>query len=134
MEFGPLIAAAPQIKIHLAAALAAFVLGSIVLLNRKGTRVHKFMGWTFVILMTLTAASAIFIRRTEGIPNIAGFTPIHAFVLLTAVALPRAILHIRAGRVSAHAGTMIGLYIGALLIAGALTFLPGRIMHRIFFG
>jgi len=29
---------------------------------------------------------------------------------------------------------MIGLYVGALLIAGAFTFLPGRLMHQIFFG
>jgi len=27
---------------------------------------------------------------------------------------------------------MIGLYVGGLLIAGGLTFLPGRIMHRLF--
>jgi uncharacterized membrane protein len=29
---------------------------------------------------------------------------------------------------------MFGLYIGGLLIAGALTFAPGRLMHRLFFG
>jgi uncharacterized membrane protein len=29
---------------------------------------------------------------------------------------------------------MVGLYVGALLIAGALSFAPGRLMHRMFFG
>ena len=29
---------------------------------------------------------------------------------------------------------MRGLYFGGLIIAGLLTFLPGRIMHRMFFG
>jgi uncharacterized membrane protein len=29
---------------------------------------------------------------------------------------------------------MRGLYFGGLMIAGALTFLPGRIMYRMFFG
>jgi uncharacterized membrane protein len=134
MNFEPIAAASPQIQIHLFAALFAFVVGTIILLNRKGTNVHKAMGWTFVVLMALTAASAIFIRRTEGIPNIAGFTPIHLFVALTAVSLPMAIVNIKRGRVRAHAASMIGLFIGALVIAGALTLLPGRIMHSVFFG
>jgi uncharacterized membrane protein len=29
---------------------------------------------------------------------------------------------------------MRGLYIGGLIIAGLLTFIPGRIMYRMFFG
>ena len=29
---------------------------------------------------------------------------------------------------------MIGLYFGGILIAGGLTFLPGRLMYRLFFG
>lgn len=127
--------AAPlQIKIHLVTALCAFAIGSIILMRPKGTTIHKILGWSFVLLMTATALSAIFIRRTEGIPNIAGFTPIHLFVVLTAVSLPMAIYNIRKGRVKSHAGNMIGLYIGGLVIAGALTFLPGRLLHAMAFG
>jgi uncharacterized membrane protein len=33
-----------------------------------------------------------------------------------------------------HKTAMISLYIGALLIAGSLTLLPGRIMHAVVFG
>jgi uncharacterized membrane protein len=29
---------------------------------------------------------------------------------------------------------MIGLYIGGILIAGGLAFMPGRIMHEMVFG
>ncbi len=29
---------------------------------------------------------------------------------------------------------MISMFVGALLIAGAFTFLPGRIMHAVAFG
>jgi uncharacterized membrane protein len=29
---------------------------------------------------------------------------------------------------------MVGLFVGALLIAGAFTLLPGRIMHAVAFG
>jgi uncharacterized membrane protein len=29
---------------------------------------------------------------------------------------------------------MLGLYFGGLILAGALAFLPGRLMHRVLFG
>jgi uncharacterized membrane protein len=29
---------------------------------------------------------------------------------------------------------MIGVYVGGILIAGTLAFLPGRIMHTVIFG
>jgi uncharacterized membrane protein len=29
---------------------------------------------------------------------------------------------------------MLGLYFGGLLIAGGLTLIPGRLLHRVFFG
>ena len=33
-----------------------------------------------------------------------------------------------------HKLTMLGLFSGALIIAGIFTFVPGRIMHRVVFG
>jgi uncharacterized membrane protein len=94
------------------------------------------MGWTYIALMTVTAASAVLIRRPPGsdFPNVAGYTPIHLFVVMTAISLPLAIAHIRAGRVRQHAGAMIGLFIGGIVVAGVLAFLPGRIMHATAFG
>lgn len=135
MDPAPILAASPQIKIHLLAALGACVLGLTIFLHQKGTRFHKTMGWTYVALMTITAVSAVFIRRPEGAGwSLNGYTPIHLFVVLTAVSLPVALIAIRSGNVRAHARSMIGLFIGAILIAGALTLLPGRIMHAVFFG
>jgi uncharacterized membrane protein len=29
---------------------------------------------------------------------------------------------------------MIGTYVGGILIAGGLTFLPGRVLYNVFFG
>ena len=34
----------------------------------------------------------------------------------------------------AHMYSMIGVYVGALLIAGAFTLMPGRFFHEILFG
>jgi len=36
--------------------------------------------------------------------------------------------------VKQHRNAMISVFVGALLIAGAFTFLPGRIMHAVAFG
>lgn len=140
MDFAPILAAPTQIKVHLAAAVLAIVIGSVVLLNAKGTRFHKAFGWTYVMLMATTAVTAIFIRRPIGEgpfgegSSLYGFTPIHLFVLLTLVGLPRALVAIRRGNVGRHARAMIGLYAGGLIIAGILAFLPGRIMHDVVFG
>jgi uncharacterized membrane protein len=43
-------------------------------------------------------------------------------------------LYARRHNIRAHRQSMLGVYIGGLLIAGSLTLLPGRIMHTVFFG
>ncbi len=136
MDLTPLLEAPLQIQTHVVAVVGATLLGLVIFLNRKGTSFHKTLGWTYVTLMAITAVSAIFIRRPpgDGFPNFAGFTPIHLFVVLTAVALPVGILHIKSGRVGRHASTMIGLFVGGVIIAGVLAFLPGRIMNQVAFG
>ncbi|MDO9710716.1 DUF2306 domain-containing protein [Paracraurococcus lichenis] len=45
--------------------------------------------------------------------------------------LPVAVLHARQGRVAAHRWAMPGLFLGALVITGAFTLLPQRLMGRI---
>jgi uncharacterized membrane protein len=40
----------------------------------------------------------------------------------------------RRHHVGNHRFAMISLFAGALVIAGAFTLLPGRIMHRVVFG
>jgi len=117
----------PLVFFHLLTALAALVVGAFVLARRKGTASHKALGWTWVILMGSTALASAFIRDYR-MPNLAGITPIHAFTLLTAVNLPLGIWHIRHGNVTAHRKRMRGLYIGACVLAGIFTLLPGRFL------
>ncbi len=80
--------------------------------------------------MTLTAALAIFIQ--EDRPG--QWSLIHLFVPLTFWGVFAAIWRIRKGDGVGHRRAMFGLYIGGLLIAGGITFFPGRLMHRLFFG
>ena len=119
-----------QIKFHIAAAVGAFVIGLIILLRPKGTGFHKTLGWSWVVAMAATAISSFFITGLNG----HNLSIIHLISGWTVVALPMALVAIRRGNVKAHRRTMTGLYVGGLLIAGLLTFLPGRVMYVMFFG
>jgi uncharacterized membrane protein len=65
------------------------------------------------------------------IPRFLHFTWIRLFTLLTVVSLPLAIYKIRRGDVKGHAGSMKGLFIGGLVIAGIFTLVPGRILGNL---
>ena len=125
--FIALAATHPLVALHLAAALLALVAGALVMARRKGTPLHRVLGWSFVAAMALTALSSAFMRDSH-LPSIAGFTPIHIFTVLTLVGLPRAIWQIRRGDVTGHRRTMQGLFIGGCVVAGAFTLLPGRFL------
>jgi len=116
----------PLIALHVAAALA-LVAGSVVTARPKGTHSHRTLGWAFVALLSLTALSSVFIRD-HRFPNIARYTPIHQFAVATAIFLPLDIWHVRHGHVQAHRRTMRRLFIGACVVAGLFTLLPGRFL------
>ena len=62
------------------------------------------------------------------------WSPIHLLAIFTLVMLPIAVLHARRHHVRQHRVAMLSLFFGALVIAGLLTLLPGRIMHAVLFG
>ena len=97
----------------------------------KGTIPHRTVGWIWVALMVAIAVSAFFIHdiRMWG-----PWSPIHLLAVYTLVMLPLAVRHARRHDVRSHRGAMISIFVGALIIAGAFTFLPGRIMHAVAFG
>jgi uncharacterized membrane protein len=123
----------PLIFFHLVTAVAALLLGIVMLGRHKGTNDHRSLGWVWVALMGSTALASVFIRDYR-LPNLYGYTPIHGFTLLVAVLLPLAIVHIRRGNVRGHRKTMIGLYVGACVVAGLFTLLPGRFLGSLLWG
>ena len=48
--------------LHLGSLVPAFVIGSYLLLNRKGTPVHKFLGKIYMGLMLFTAFITLFME------------------------------------------------------------------------
>jgi uncharacterized membrane protein len=123
----------PLIFLHLVTALAALVLGVFLLARRKGTRSHRHLGWIWTALMASTALATLFIRDYK-LPNVFGFTPIHLFTLTVALMLPLGIWHVKHGRIDGHRRTMRGLYVGACVVAGLFTLLPGRFLGSLLWG
>jgi uncharacterized membrane protein len=131
MNLAPLLDAPFAIQLHAAAALAAFALGVMQLVRVKGTASHRALGYTWVGLMLIVALSSFWIHdmRIWG-----PWSPIHLLSILTLAMLPLAIYFARVHRVRGHKLTMLGLFSGALVIAGIFTLLPGRIMYQVVFG
>ena len=59
--------------------------------------------------------------------------PIHALSAWTMIGLPFGVAAIRRRDVKKHRHTMTGMFVGAIVIAGLFSFLPGRLMWEIFF-
>ncbi len=131
MALAPLLAASPIIQIHAFSAIAAFVLGIGQLVVMKGTGAHRLGGWVWSVLMLVVAVSSLWIHelRVWG-----PWSPIHLLSLLVIVAVPAAVFAARRHRVAQHRRAMIQLFFFALVVAGAFTFLPGRLMHAVVFG
>jgi uncharacterized membrane protein len=126
-----LIARQPlALQVHLGAALVALAIGLIIMARPKGRGLHRVLGWSWVIAMAITAVSSLFLTGLNG----DRVSLIHLLSGWTIIMLPMAIVAIRRRNVDAHRRRMTGLFMGGLLIAGALTFLPGRLMWHVFFG
>lgn len=131
MTLTPLLSAPPAIQLH---AFAAFTLIPLTIAQfalPRGTGLHRWMGWSWVLLMGLVAVSSFWIQEIKLIGN---FSPIHLLSLFTLGALAAAIVAARHRRINAHRRAMTWLTYGALMGAGAFTLLPGRLMHATLFG
>jgi uncharacterized membrane protein len=131
MNLAPLLNALPPIPLHAIAAMAAFVLGVVQLAAPKGTLPHRTLGWIWVLLMAVVAVSSFWIHQ---IRLVGPWSPIHLLSIFTLVMLPLGVWRAHRHQVNAHRRTMIGIFAGALVIAGAFTLVPGRIMHTVIFG
>lgn len=131
MNLAPLLDAAPAIPLHAFAAMAAFALGLVQFAAPKGTLPHRTLGWIWVTLMLVVAISSFWINE---IRLLGPFSPIHLLSIYTLVMVPLAVWKAHNHDVATHRKIMMYLFLGALLIAGLLTLLPGRVMHKVVFG
>jgi uncharacterized membrane protein len=138
MNFQPLAEATLAIQLHVATIVPAFVLGTwLIFFSTKGSRYHRLAGKAYLTLMVLTSIAAVFVRSFSGWSLEIGPVKlglIHLFIPLTLNGVWGTLAALRAGNIKAHQASMKGVYFGALIVAGLLTFAPGRIMYRLFLG
>ena len=115
--------------LHLSTIVPAFLIGTYLLLNHKGTPLHKALGKIYMSLMLFTALVTLSMSAEVGPVVLNHFGFIHLLSFLVLYTVPTAYFAARNGNVKQHRGNMIGLYVGGLLIAGAFTFMPGRLLH-----
>ncbi len=126
-----LFAAQPTVlQLHVLAALGTVALGGLILSMRKGRTFHRTAGWIWVVLMATTAVSSLFIVGLNG--DI--WSLIHLLSGWVLIVLPIGVQAARKHRVDVHRRTMTGIFVGGSLVAGAFTFLPGRLMWQLVFG
>lgn len=117
------------IIIHVATVVPAVPLGGYILLTQKGTPRHRLLGKIWLVLMLITATSAIFIQSSGG------FSWIHLFVPLTFHAAWKTIATARRGDIAGHKRHLVFTYLTALMIPGIAAFLiPGRLMNTMLLG
>ena len=115
--------------IHLATVVPAFLLGTYILLNPKGTPLHRTLGKAFMLLMLFTALLVLFMPARAPPMLFAHFGFNHLFVIPVAYFVPRAYFAARRGDIKTHMASILGVYFGAVLLAGAFAFAPGRLLH-----
>jgi len=134
MDLKPILDAPFAVKLHLVTVVPAFLIGTwLIFASRKGTPVHRAFGAIYLVLMTVTAVTTLFVHQLMPNSPFFGLSPVHLLVPLTLFAAISALWAARRHDIAGHRRAMVILYVGGMLIAGGLTFLPGRILHRVFF-
>lgn len=118
------------VMLHVATVVPAVPLGAYLLLARKGTPRHKSLGKVWVVLMVLTALSALFICHSATVH----FSPIHIFVPLTLHGAWKTIATARRRDIAGHKKALVTMYLAALVIPGLFAFAPDRVMGIGLFG
>lgn len=118
----------PIILLHLAAALAALAVGAAMFWMRKGTRAHRLVGRSWVLLMVVTALSSFWIK-TSG-----HWSWIHLLSIGVLAGLAAAIHAVIHGDIRQHKRLMSNIYVGGLIVAGFFTLLPSRLLGQLVWG
>ena len=118
---------------HLATVIPCFIIGTILLYIKKGTKVHVGLGRIYMVLMMITAVITLFMPAHVGGRFLNHFGWIHLFSFLTIYTVPTAYWAVKKGNIKSHKRKMILLYFGAIIIAGGFTFMPGRYLYELFF-
>lgn len=116
--------------LHLATVLPAFMLGTCLMMRRKGTPTHKLIGKAFLFLMLFTSVVTLFMSAQVGPKFLGHFGLIHLLSLNVIYGVPVAYWAARNGNIRQHKMNVMGMYFFGLLVAGAFALMPGRLLHK----
>lgn len=115
-----------NVWLHLSTIIVALALTPVMLLRRRGDRLHRRLGMLWLATMGITAVISFDIRLIiEG-----QFSPIHILSAVTLFAVPRIYWTARNHRVAQHRNAVRTMVLGALLIAGFFTFPFNRMLGQ----
>ena len=115
---------------HIATIVVALVLTPVMLLRRRGDRLHRRLGWIWATAMATTAAATFGIRGL----NQGSLSLIHILSAWTLIQVPLIVWAARTHNVARHRNAVRGMVTGALIIAGIFTFPFDRLMGHWLFG
>jgi uncharacterized membrane protein len=130
MRLAPLLEASLAIKIHVAAAVFAIVLGAVQFLAPKGTLPHRLFGWVWVVLLACLCVSSFFIPGSLHIGPISVF---HALSVYTLWALAMGAWAARQHRVADHKSYMAWLYGLSVVLSAVIAVVSGGVLQQVFF-
>ncbi|MBA54175.1 MAG: hypothetical protein CMK89_06955 [Pseudomonadales bacterium] len=117
--------------IHLAAACWVLVAGGLQIALKKGTSMHRRLGWSWMLSMLVVALSSFWI--TGFMDLLWGYSPIHLLSLWVIFCVLMSVQGARNQNLRRHILFAVGAYLGTVgATLGALA--PGRMLHGIFFG
>ncbi len=135
MTLEPLLQAPLAVQIHVATIVPAALIGTWqIFFSSKGAPLHRALGYVYLTLMSFTALSTLWVHQLMPHGPFFGFSPIHLLIPVTLFGVVGALRGAWTHNIAMHKRSMIGLYFGAIFVAGGLTFLPGRVMHAVMFG
>ena len=120
----------PVILVHLAFGVLALAVGAILLAGRKGARMHRVLGWAWVLAVGTVALTSLFIKTQ----NPGHFSIIHLLSGYVIIALPLAVAAARRHDVQRHRRYMTGMYLGGFAVNLVFVLLPGRLVWNLFLG
>lgn len=127
--------------LHLGTMLIALGLTPVMLLRPKGDVPHRALGYAWLSAILASAGISLFLKFDRNDGSLQGlgvftgdFSPIHALSILVLIMGPLLVYFARTHNRAAHERVVRGLVMGALLLAGGLTFPFGRLLGAWLFG
>lgn len=99
-------------SIHLASAIWVLVAGILQLSMKKGTRIHRVIGWSWMLSMLTVSISSFWLTGLEDWFH--GYGPFHILSVWVIICVIVSTISLRAKNLHLHKSYAIGAFLGLL--------------------